>query len=607
MSNVIELQGVSHSFGTVEVLDHATISVAAGEARALVGEHGAGKSTLAQIMGGFITPRFGTVQFKQGPRRLPTTPFSGVELVHQTTELMENLSVSENMFIADSPRPRSLFHRQKGLHAFANEYFTSLGVDLKGEQIVAGLKRADWVLIDILRRLYRRPRLLILDEAIEQLSKESAEIVFGILENEKKRGMAIVYITHRVDDVYTFADTVSIIKNGTVCLTEAAENIDKINLIKIAYTQVADRGSLDQFNEEFLHLLKYNEAILRKLPVSLIVTSRDDTIKIVNEAAQKLLLIDQSYRDTKLNSVFNKSSEIAELIRDCFRSEEPRQFYYVPFTRSDSQEMLLDVSKVPIFDEHLLIGNILLFNDITEQENLRQEFELRDKLAATGLLAAGVAHEINNPLGMILNDLHFLKVIGSDNRIQQRVSNLEKHFGYITSVVSNLLTFSEQRPSDSSETPVNGTVRELLHLLQFYVETKRVHIFFETAEEQDLFLVSIPAHKLKQVILNLIKNSLEAFDSPGTIRIHTNRESTERGRYCTILVEDDGPGFDATGLKSAFLPFHSAKSNTSANLGLGLSVSYSIVRAHGGFIEIENRAERGCTVSVSLPVASPQP
>jgi ABC-type multidrug transport system ATPase subunit len=604
MSSVIELRDVHHSFGTVEVLNGVTMSVAEGEARALVGEHGAGKSTLAQILGGFITPTAGSVEFRRERRRPTLGPFSGVELVHQTTELMENLTVSENMFIAGSRRSRSLFHRQKELHAFANEYFTSLGIDLRGEQLVAGLKRADWVLIDILRRLYRSPRLLILDEAIEQLSSDNAEIVLEILKKEKRRGLAIVYITHRVDDVYTFADTVSIIKNGTVCLTEATENIDKINLIKIAYTQVADSGNLEQYNEEFLHLLKYNEAILRKLPVSLIVTGRDESIKIVNEAARSLLMIDESHTDATLDSVFRKSSEIAELIRSSFRTDETRQFYYVPFTRADSQELLLDISKVPIFDEHFLIGNILLFNDITQQEHLRQEFELRDKLAATGLLAAGVAHEINNPIGMILNDLHFLKVTGSDVRVQQRVSNLEKHFGYITSVVSNLLTFSEQRPVASTETVVNGTIRELLHLLQFYVETKRVRITFDTTETGEPFVISMPAHKLKQVLLNLIKNSLEAFSGPGTIGIRTRLASTPDGRYCTIVVEDDGPGFDPASLSSAFLPFHSAKNDTGANLGLGLAVTHSIVRSHGGLIEIRNGSDGGCVVSISFPLVT---
>lgn len=593
MDSCIQLKEVTHDFGAVRVLERASIQIDRGEVRAMVGEHGAGKSTLAKVMGGLLVPRSGQVIV--GQQRSPIQ----VELVHQMTELMGNLTVSENMFITDRQRFPSFFHRRKRLHHATNEFFQRLGVSLRGEQLVSDLKRADWVLIDILRKVHKHPDLLILDEAIEQLSNENAGIVIEILKQEKRRGMSIVYITHRIDDIFTFADTVSIIKNGMVCFTEATENIDKINLIKIAYTQLAESSNLDQYNQEFFHLLKYNEAILRKLPVSLIVVNRDEAIKIINEAAEDLLNVKQSLKDARLEEIFAKSPAIAEIVTQSFQTEELQQFFYLPFTRPDSKEMLLNISKVPIFDEHFLIGNILLLSDITEQENLRQEFELREKLAATGLLAAGVAHEINNPLGMIFNDLHFLKVVGQNPRTQPRISNLEKHFGYIQDVVSNLLTFSDQRTYTGESGEVVSTIHELLHLLQFYVKAKNVKIQFETTEKS--LWIRIAATKLKQILLNLIKNSLEAFHDGGTIRISVDVTTQDTIRTVRIQVADNGPGFPIEQVSDAFIPFRSTKTPGRENFGLGLSVSYNIVKKHNGSIMIESDKERGCTITIFFP------
>jgi len=595
----IELKNIFLDYGQVKVLNNVNLSVSKGEIRAMVGEHGAGKSTMVKIMGGLLTPDSGEIYVLGRKRAGRETRFPEVAVVHQTVKLMSNLTVSENMFITDGKDFPSVFHRKKKLHEFTNAYLKGSGSDLRGEYLVSDLKRSDWVLIDILRKIFTKPDLLVLDEAIEQLSNESVLIVLALIRKEVERGMAVIYITHRIDDVYTFADTVSIVKNGEICFTETTGNIDKINLIKIAYTQLSDNNSLDQYNEEFFHLLKYNEAILRNLPVSLIVVNRDEEIKIINDAANKLLELPATRGDMRLEDVFGKSPDITSLIKESFQKEKVQQFYYLPFKRSDSDEILINISKVPIFDEHFLIGNILLLDDITEQEVLREEFELREKLAATGLLAAGVAHEINNPLGMILNDLHFIKVISKDNRIQERIQNLEKHFGFITDVISNLLSFSDQKKPESGTVEINSTIRELMHLLDFYVRTKNVELVFFS--DEDSLNIRIYANELKQILLNLIKNSIEAFSGKGIIRIRTDRISDNGDDSIRIVVEDNGPGIALERINDIFLPFSSGKKSLGRNMGLGLSVSYNIIHKHGGSIKVEAPPGKGCTFTLVFP------
>ena len=603
MDSCIELHHVSRSFGAITAITDVNLRVMPGEVRAMIGEHGAGKSTIARIMGGLIAPSTGYVECFGRIGGSAGTPFAGVEVVHQTTELMENLTVSENMFAANPKRFPAVVRRYKRLHSLANEYFREIGVDLRGEYLVSQLRRSDWVLIDVLRKLYLKPKLLVLDEAIEQLSTDTADLIIERLKSEQRRGMAIVYITHRVDDVYTFADTVSIVKNGTVSLTEATEDIDKINLIKMAYTQLSDRTNLDQFSEDFFHLLKYNEAILRKLPVSLLVFGRDEELKIINEAAVSLLNLDSRSGSRSLEAVFADSPEIVSVIKRSFASNEVRRYYYLPFKRADSEELLINISKVPIFDEHFLIGNILLLHDITEQERLREEFELRDKLAATGLLAAGVAHEINNPLGMILNDLHFLKMVSPDTRIQQRVTSLEKHFGFITNVVSNLLSFSNQSASEHQPVEVNKTIGELVELLSYYVRAENIELSFSGAITP--MSVRVSENELKQILLNLIKNSIEALEDGGRIDLSAREAVVDGKSYALLEVADNGPGMPSDEVHDAFLPFRSSKAGRNANLGLGLSVSYNIVQKYNGRISVDSEPDLGCKISLLFPSVEP--
>jgi len=596
----IELRNIRLRYGNVQALHNVNLIVQKGEIRAMVGEHGAGKSSIARILGGYLEPDSGSLLFMGKKHDFHGSTIAGVEVVHQTVKLMPNLSVAENMFISNEKDFKSFFSKRKKINSFANTYLEDCNTSLKGEYMVSDLKRSDWVLIDILRKLYKKPSLLILDEAIEQLSNKNVNIVIELLKKEVSSGMSVIYITHRIDDVYTFADTVSIVKNGDVFYTDSIKNIDKINLIKIAYTQLMD-NNLNFYNEEFFHLLKYNEAILRNLPVSLIVINKSEEIKIINESAKNLLKLDTKYNDENISTIFIKAENIMAILKESFKEQTIQYFYYLPFKRSDSQEILLNITKVPIFDEHFLIGNILLFHDITEQEILREEFELREKLAATGLLAAGVAHEINNPLGMILNDIHYIQVVSKDEKVRTRIQNLEKHFGYITDVISNLLSFSAQAKQSDEIIDINATIQEMKHLLAFYVEAMGIQI--EHTHEQDILPVHIPSNEFKQILLNLIKNSIEAFSDSGNIHISTSIKSSDGNKIVLVQYTDDGPGISQERINDIFLPFNSTKKTLGSNLGIGLSVTHNIVRKYGGTIRAETPEEKGCRFVITFPYA----
>ena len=153
--------------------------------------------------------------------------------------------------------------------------------------IVRNLNLPDRVLISILAALQKRPKLLILDEALEKLSSTNLPKVVRVLDTMRSEGMSILFITHRIEDVYDFADRVSIVKNGEILVTDEVGHIDKMNLLRLTYTQLYSLEDSGNRKREFNQYLKYYEAVLQKLPVNLIVVDAEERVKIVNELCKE--------------------------------------------------------------------------------------------------------------------------------------------------------------------------------------------------------------------------------------------------------------------------------------------------------------------------------
>ncbi len=244
--------------------------------------------------------------------------------------------------------------------------------------------------MDILKHISPHPKLLILDEALEKLSSPALKKIIAILKTLKQQGMSILFITHRIDDVYDFADRVSIIKNGEILLTDDVKNIDKINLIKMTYTQIIHEKNIENVNTEFYHLLRYNEAILRNLPVNLIVLDNEKRIKMVNEhCKQHFQLRQDSYLNVPLHEFFATSSaKVLELLNRACSAKQETTFYQVPI-RINAIDTINNIKALPIYDGSFLIGTIIILEDITEYDHLQKQVMLSEKLARLGCCLPG--------------------------------------------------------------------------------------------------------------------------------------------------------------------------------------------------------------------------
>jgi len=453
--------------------------------------------------------------------------------------------------------------------------------------------------VDVLKHLYVKPKVLILDEALEKLTASSLTKILPILKQLREEGSVIIFITHRIDDIYDYADKATIMRKGELLITDSTQNIDKINLIKLAYTQIPKEETLKNVSSEFYHLLKYNQAILEELPVNLIVTDRDHYIKLFNDQAIQYFEIHRDdFYNMPVESLFiDENKELFSRIKAVLNKQEGRILNDQPISINGTVK-ISNITINPIFDGNYKIGNMIILEDITEQQKLREQVMFSEKLASVGLLAAGVAHEINNPLEILENCIDYLQLELTDKEQLQVLKDIEEVKDSIAQIVGNLVSFSDNRADVHELFDVNELIDDLINLVKHYSKSRKTNISFH---RQTPIHVSANKNEIKQVIINLMKNSFEVMPDGGELIISTDLVEHADSEYAEITLRDTGHGIEADNPNDIFLPFYSTKKLGDNNLGLGLYMSYTLLQKNNGDITVKNLDEGGCQFTILIP------
>jgi two-component system, NtrC family, sensor kinase len=266
---------------------------------------------------------------------------------------------------------------------------------------------------------------------------------------------------------------------------------------------------------------------------------------------------------------------------------------------ADDQPMEWEISTYPIRDDSgEVVQAILLEQDVTEKRRLEATLAQSEKLAAVGQLAAGVAHEINNPLTAIIANAQMLqRELPADDERQELVDLISRAGNRATQVVRNLLDFARKEHYEFAPTDINETIQRALSLIQHELVSRSVSLNFEPSD--DLPLVMASQDHLQGVWLNLIMNAIDAFEgSAGQIRVLTRPVNNE----ARVSVIDNGKGIPPERLNRIFEPFYTTKS-PGRGTGLGLSVCHRIVKQHGGHILVNSEVGKGTEFVVVLPAS----
>ncbi len=215
-SPILSLRNIRKSFGPIEVLHGIDLDIHAGEVVALLGENGAGKSTVSNIISGTIFPSSGDMTW-QGASYAPANPReaidAGVGMIHQELLLLPHLSIAENVFVGRYPKKAGVVDR-KTMEERAHAGLQRLGLDISPRRLVQGLSTANQQLIEIAKALTLNARLLILDEPTAALGGDETQKLFEQIERLKRDGVGIVYISHRLEEIKQIADRIVVMRDG---------------------------------------------------------------------------------------------------------------------------------------------------------------------------------------------------------------------------------------------------------------------------------------------------------------------------------------------------------------------------------------------------------
>lgn len=236
MGAIFTAKNINKSFGTAHVLRDMSFSLYSGEVHGLLGENGAGKSTLMKIIGGDYTKDSGELIFDDKPVHINSPADSlalGIRIIYQEFNLLKDLTVAENIYVGDMPRKANRFIDWKKMFSNAEQLFTDLGMDIDVHKNVSQISVAEQQMVEISKALSKEARILIMDEPTAALSDQETEKFFELVRSLKKKGLAIVFITHRLSEHHALSDRITVLRDGqTVGSLLMKESTDDI-LVKM--------------------------------------------------------------------------------------------------------------------------------------------------------------------------------------------------------------------------------------------------------------------------------------------------------------------------------------------------------------------------------------
>lgn len=351
------------------------------------------------------------------------------------------------------------------------------------------------------------------------------------------------------------------------------------------------------------------ESIINSLPYCLYVIERNMTIVAWNRHVSQPCMICKAFPGADCyNKDFMEHLADNELryslegvIKSVFETGYPRSLdQLLTAGEPDRKEIYLSMSVLPIFsgDGHTVQYVVWMAEDITRKKLMEASVLSSEKLSAIGTLAAGVAHEVNNPLGGILNCLYNLRNTKlPEERKLEYIKFMEDGIKRAQNIVRQLLDFSQQHTPELQLVDVNQTIEGLIPLFGHYIKGREIRLVRRLGHGLAPLLAD--KHQIEQILVNLILNAIQAVDGGGVIEVSTMHE----GEWFCIMVSDNGCGIPDGNLSKIFDPFFTTK-GVGEGTGLGLSVSRGIIESHKGKIEVRSRPGKGSVFKVYLPVIS---
>ncbi|MEH7441430.1 PAS domain S-box protein [Bacillus sp. JJ1122] len=324
-------------------------------------------------------------------------------------------------------------------------------------------------------------------------------------------------------------------------------------------------------------------------------TDEKGIIKSVNEKFCEISKYTREELIGRDHSLLNSGLHSKEFFKNLWKTIGSGQVWKgeIRNRAKDGSFYWVDTTIVPFLNENGKPYQYLAIrNDITEKKKSEEMLHRQDKLAAVGQLAAGVAHEIRNPLTSMKGYAEFLQMDEQDPQRQEFLEIILDEIDRVNNIVEEFMVLAKPKAVELEEKNIIPIVQNVVSMLKFEARKRNVKLEFDA--DEDIVQIECDENRLKQVFLNFIKNGIEAMPDGGDLRVTTEIQDEN----VLISIKDTGVGIPPETLKKIGEPFYTTKKNGN---GLGLMVSFKIIESHNGKVYIESEQNKGTTFKILLP------
>ncbi|RNA68486.1 PAS domain-containing sensor histidine kinase [Alteribacter keqinensis] len=345
-----------------------------------------------------------------------------------------------------------------------------------------------------------------------------------------------------------------------------------------------------------------NQLILESVEDGILGIDKDFDVVMWNEAAEEMTGFGRD--ELKPNFIIQLLStlyegEMEELTQSFKRGsglakKEVIRKSNITLYRKDGTPYLAEFTVTPMVSDEEVVGSVFTFRDITEKRKSEEMLHQSEKLSAVGQLAAGIAHEIRNPLTSLKGFLQLIEIYGNEKK--EYFDIMKSEFGRIEQILTELLILSKPQTLTKETCEMSEMLSHISTLLETQAIIKNIGIEKEFTAS-DVY-ITCAQHQIKQVFVNLIKNAIESMESGGVITVRLEKS----GNQAVVKVIDQGCGIPKEKLARIGEPFYSTKDT---GTGLGLMVTFKIIEEHGGTVTIDSRVGEGTTFTIAFPITQP--
>jgi two-component system NtrC family sensor kinase len=388
--------------------------------------------------------------------------------------------------------------------------------------------------------------------------------------------------------------------NGDFLSSEDVELLESMaSYIGIAIQNARLYASLEQKISEYERLKEFNENIVESINVGVFAVDPEERVESWNAQMEVMYALPRSEAVGRSLRDILPSGFVDEFLR---LKDEPgvHNLYRFRLQTRSGETRCANVAIAPLVSRNFeVVGRIVIVDDITERMELEAQLTQADKLSSIGLLAAGVAHEVNTPLAVISSYTQMLaKQVRGDQRVAPVLDKIISQTFRASEIVNGLLNFSRTSAAEFTALDLNHIIEDTLKLLEHQFRASQVQL--ETALEHNLPPILGNSGKLQQVFLNLFLNAKDAMAAGGTLRV-----ATQSNGLVAVDISDTGSGIATEHMQRIYDPFFTTKTTVSEGqrrgTGLGLAVSYGIIQEHAGKIHVESQLGSGTTFHLEFP------